>query len=141
MTYRFGIRSRANLETCHLHLQDICEASIKVTPVDFAIICGHRGEEAQMAAFTSGLSKVAWPDSEHNHTELGEPNSRAIDFVPYRAGHPVDWQDTHAFAVVAGVLMAKAIELGHPLIWGGDWDSDGSTRDQSFMDWGHVELA
>jgi hypothetical protein len=46
--------------------------------MDFAIIEGHRGKEAQNAAFERGASKVQFPNSKHNTYP-----SQAYDRVPY----------------------------------------------------------
>ena len=65
--------------------------------------------------------------------------SDALDFAPYINGR-IYWEDSHIFAVVAGVFMAAAKQQGFKIRWGGDWDSDGTTTDQTFMDWGHIEI-
>lgn len=144
--FKFGTRSKKNLESVHPDLQEVMDIAIANTPIDFMVICGWRSKDEQDKLFAQGLSKVRYPDSKHNHSYTDantgnlRPQSLAIDFVPYRSGSPVDWSDTHAFAVIAGVMMAAAKSHGKTLRWGGDWDMDGSTKDQSFMDWGHVEL-
>ena len=141
MTFEFGKRSLDNLNTCDARLQSIALEAIQFTPVDFAVISGFRDEAEQNKLVADGLSKTWWPTSKHNH-RLVEPDgvwypqSLAFDFAPY----PIDWRDTHRFAVVAGVLMSVAKRLGHSLRWGGDFDGDGFTIDSTFMDWGHVEL-
>lgn len=141
MSFYFGQRSLSNLETCHTRLQKVMSQTIIITPYDFMIICGWRGEAEQTEWFETGKSKKRWPDSEHNKiSATGQPESLAVDFIPYIAGKPVDWEDTHIFAAIAGAMMASAISIGELLRWGGDWDGDGSTRDQRLMDWGHVEL-
>jgi peptidoglycan L-alanyl-D-glutamate endopeptidase CwlK len=118
--------------------------AITMTPIDYTIVHGWRGEEIQTVLFESGASKVPWPDSNHNNQAddldgVVMPCSLAIDFAPLIRG-VIPWGDTHAFAVVAGVWFAAAIEQQAVLRWGGDWDMDGSTEDQTFMDWGHVEI-
>jgi peptidoglycan L-alanyl-D-glutamate endopeptidase CwlK len=118
--------------------------AITMTPVDYTIIHGWRGEEVQTVLFESGASKKPWPESTHNNEEeepdgVRMPCSLAIDFGVLIGGK-IPWGDTHAFAVVAGVWFAAAKEQGAVLRWGGDWDMDGSTEDQTFMDWGHVEI-
>lgn len=76
----------------------------------------------------------------HNHTDgAGRPLSLAIDFAPYVDGK-IPWKETHIFAVIAGILMAQANEVGAKLRWGGDWDGDADTFEHSLQDWGHVEL-
>jgi len=42
--------------------------------------------------------------------------------------------------MLAGVMLNAAQEMGIRVRWGGDWDGDGSTKDQTFHDLGHYEL-
>lgn len=135
----YGNKSAGRIATCHVRLQDVAMRAIKLTPVDYTIIHGWRGEELQNTLFESGASKTPWPESQHNNEVDEEPCSLAIDFGVWINGK-VPWGDTHAFAVVAGVWFAAAEECGATLRWGGDWDMDGLTIDQTFMDWGHVEV-
>jgi len=65
--------------------------------------------------------------------------SLAFDFAPWIDG-AIPWGDTHIFAVIAGAFFAATLDLGYTVRWGGDWDSDGSTKDQRLMDWGHIEV-
>lgn len=131
MAYRFGFNSEARLETCHEQLITVVRQTMKWQIMDFSVICGFREEQAQTQAFQSGLSKTEWPNSKHNTYP-----SIAIDLAPY----PIDWNDSLAFARLAGIMGAAAESHGILLRWGGDWDSDGESNDQSFMDIGHFEL-
>ena len=137
--YRFGRASRGRLETCSPQIKVIAARAIELTPVDFTIVHGWRDEETQNELVRLGVSKTPWPKSKHNFESDGEPWSLAVDFAPIIKGQ-IPWKDTHAFAVVAGCFFAAAKERGITIRWGGDWDMDGSTTDQSFMDWGHVEV-
>lgn len=137
MTWHYGKSSRAKRDGCTPNLINVMNRGLEISPVDIAIVWGWRGEETQTGMFRSGVSQKEWPNSEHNWMDEGEPCSRAFDFAPYIGGIP--WTDTHAFALVAGVFFAAASELGVILRWGGDWDMDGLTIDQTFMDWGHLE--
>jgi len=136
MTFAFGTRSLGKLATCHPDLIKVATAAIAVTPIDFTIVHGWRGEEVQNALFESGASKKPWPESKHNHMS-GAPSSLAIDFAPWING-AIPWKDTHAFAILAGVFFAVAGDI--QLRYGGDWNMNGLTTDQTFMDWGHIEL-
>ena len=145
--FNYGERSLKNLKNVHPVLQEIAEEALRISPVDISIIHGWRGKEEQNRLYDEGKSKLKYPQSKHNHTvpnpqqpNSGQqvPMSLAIDFAPYLNG--IEWNDTHAFAVIAGVMMSVAKRMGHTLRWGGDWDMDGRTTDQTFMDWGHVEL-
>lgn len=145
MSFSFGARSTTKLATCDERLQRIARRALELSPIDFTIIHGFRGESEQNELVAQGLSKLRWPDSKHNHERktvgnpLGEPCSLALDFGPWIDG-TIPWKDTHSFAMVAGVFFAAAAEEGVRLRYGADWDLDGLTTDQSFMDWGHLEL-
>jgi len=139
--FKFGARSLRNLEEVHPLLANGCHNAIRISPVDFAIICGRRGESVQNDYYARGLSKVQFPDSQHNKSP-----SMALDFAPW----PIDWNDSLAFARVAGIIQACVHDIIRTSTmvdwkklttrWGGDWDRDGSSRDQSFMDIGHLEI-
>jgi len=140
MTYSFGQGARSKLQPCHPDLVSIAELALDMSPYDFTIVHGWRGEDVQNALFDSGASTKRWPMSKHNHCDGdGVPMSLAIDFAPW-VGGTIPWKETHIFAVIAGLLMAAASSTGVKVRWGGDWDSDGLTSDQKLMDWGHLEL-
>ena len=140
MPHRFGKRSSDKLSTCHPLLVSVANRALEVSPYDFSIIHGWRGEDVQNALYDSGASTKRWPDSMHNHTtEDDRPLSLALDFAPWVEGK-IPWNETHIFAVIAGCMFAAAKEIGAQLRWGGDWDADGNTREHKLQDWGHVEL-
>lgn len=126
---RFGTQSLQRLGTCDTRLQAIMHKAILYQ--DFAVLCGHRSQEEQDQAFAEGNSKLQWPDGKHNASP-----SQAIDVAPY----PIDWSDAPRFGLLAGRIFQIADEMGVPLRWGGDWDRDTSTVDQTFDDWGHFEI-
>lgn len=132
MSYRFGRTSQARLDTCHPKLQEILNEAIK--HVDFSVLCGHRTEEDQMAAYNAvpQVSKVKWPNSKHNSLP-----SRAVDIAPY----PIDWNDIKRFAHLGGLIRGIAAAKGIKIRVGFDWDMDGDITDHKFMDWPHIELA
>lgn len=136
----FNKTSKDRLNTCHPDLQLIFSEVIKT--VDCSIFCGFRNETSQNAAFDKNLSQVKWPDSKHNTFP-----SMATDGGPYFVElRNTDWNDLLAFAVFAGYVMRVADELlekkltTHRIRWGGDWDMDGRTSDETFLDLPHFEL-
>jgi len=136
--YSFGTKSQQKLDTCCTELQQVADRVMGYQIMDFTIVWGHRGEAAQNAAFDSNASTKRWPDSNHNIYP-----SDALDFAPWvitggRGG--IDWNDTHSFAILAGLFLAASVELTIISRYGGDWDRDGQTSDQTFMDWGHIEV-
>lgn len=142
--WKWGTGSLNKLNTVDLRLRNVATRALSMSPVDIIVVHGWRGEEEQNDIFAAGNSKVQWPDSKHNHTrpgKLGEPrpNSLAIDLAPYVNGE-IDWDDIPMFCVVAGVMFAAAAQQKQIIRWGGDWDMDRQTSDQTFMDWGHFEI-
>lgn len=130
---KFGSASEVQLATVDQRLVRVCREAIKY--LDFTVIEGHRGKEAQNRAFAKGASKLPWPKGNHNAFP-----SRAVDLAPF----PVDWSEgqlPHArFALLAGVMLTVSRQLGIPIRWGVDWNRNWDPRDESFLDWGHFEL-
>lgn len=140
MDYKYGLSSRNKLATCHEYLQLVANRALENSPVDIIILDGYRDKYEQEQLFLQGRSKLNYPESKHNAKDSkGNPCSLALDFAPYVLG-AIPWKDTHLFAVIYGRMTYAAGEVGIRLRWGGDWDMDGLTTDQTFMDWGHVEV-
>lgn len=125
----FSTHSKTQLATCDQRLQRIF--NVVVLGWDCRIIQGRRGQEEQHRYFLEGLSEVDWPDSGHNP----EP-SEAVDVSPY----PVNWLDIARFYYFAGYVKRVAEEMWIPIRYGGDWDGDTFTKDQTFNDLVHFEL-
>jgi len=125
----YSERSKDRLLTCDPKLQVVFSEVIK--HFDHTILEGHRDRESQNEKFRRGLSKLRYPDSEHNK----EP-SKAIDAAPY----PIDWEDRERFHFFAGFVKGIAAGLGIEIRWGGDWDSDTEVKDNRFDDLPHFEL-
>jgi peptidoglycan L-alanyl-D-glutamate endopeptidase CwlK len=127
--------SQARLATCHTDLQTIFNEVVK--HFDNTIIDGQRGEEDQNQAFAEGKSKLKFPQSKHNSSP-----SMAVDAAPY----PIDWNDTLRMSYFAGFVKGVAEllllqgKISHKVRWGGDWDMDTETKDNTFNDLVHFEL-
>ena len=125
--YKFSKRSMINLSQAHKDLQILFNEVIKCR--DIAVICGHRGEKAQMEAFNNGFSMVKYPDSKHNKLP-----SLAVDVVPY----PIDWNNIGRFEELGEFVLMKARELREAgkiqsnISWGGNW--------KRFKDYPHYEI-
>jgi peptidoglycan L-alanyl-D-glutamate endopeptidase CwlK len=97
--------------------------------VDFSVICGERGREAQTEAFNSGHSKVKFPNSKHN----SHP-SEAVDVCPW----PIDFENINRFLELSVLIkqcwndMSNDDKEGWTLHYGGDW--------KNFKDYVHWEL-
>lgn len=106
-------RSERNLATVRPDLQRVIRRAWMMRGnLDFEVICGHRGEAAQIKAYKSGHSKLNWPYSKHNRKP-----SWAVDVVPL----PVDWENIEAFERLAAVIKQAAEIEGVEIIWGGSW--------------------
>lgn len=66
MTYRFSASSLEKLNELDPRLQELAHLMMSKQVMDFAVICGHRNESEQNAAFYKGKSKLKFPQSKHN---------------------------------------------------------------------------
>lgn len=130
-----GASSQQKLDTCHPKLQRLFrEVDSRLSRrklMDITVVCGHRGEADQEAAFKTGKSDKHWPDSKHNALP-----SNAVDVAPY----PIVWNDKLAFARLAGYVFAVADDLDIEIRWLGDGNQNGRSDDDSFLDLDHFEL-
>lgn len=122
-------RSLARLETCHPLLQEVVRSAI--VDFNFTVLCGHRNEAEQNTAVAAGKSKLAWPASKHNALP-----ALAVDLAPW----PVDWSNVDRFKSLAVHILDVADALGIKLRWGGDWNMNGRSDDERFIDFPHFEL-
>ena len=126
--YKFSKRSLDNLAQSHQDLQTVFNYVIKYR--DCSVICGHRGELEQNAAYALGNSKLKYPRSKHNKTP-----SLAVDVLPYPFK---GWKDINQFIefgnFVLGVAeMLKAYgAIEHDIEWGGLWN---------WKDYPHYQIA
>lgn len=128
---RLGRRSLERLATCDAKLQTLIKEAAKDSPFDFTVLCGHRGEEEQNAAYSGGFSSTPWPLSKHNATP-----SLAVDIAPW----PVDWEDLAAFKVLSDHVQSTADRLGIKIRRGGTFKKAVRGRISAFADWPHHEL-
>ena len=123
--YRFGKRSKARLKGVKPELVNVLNELVKI--MDVTIIEGLRTEERQKQLVASGASKTKFS----KHLE-----GKAVDLAPY----PIDWEDRDRFHYMGGMIRGIAKQLGYYVRWGGDWDSDGEIKDNSFDDLVHIEI-
>jgi len=138
MGYRWGVSSQRKMATIHGDLIIVLDTALSVCPFDITVVCGARSETEQTRAFEEGRSKKKWPDSLHNCPE-SEMRSRAVDLAPW-INNTIDWTDEGSFYCLAGVMLASANLIGISLTYGGDWNNNGLTKDQTFFDLGHYQL-
>jgi len=133
---RFSTNSKRELATCHPILQDIFNEII--LHYDCTIIQGHRTGELHKQYLKEGKTRVAYDKSKHRHTP-----SQAVDVSPYPI--PDRWgvankKEYARFHLFAGKVLGIAEAYGYKIRWGGDWDGDGETSDQTFDDLVHYEI-
>lgn len=119
MTYVLGKRSRERLQGVHPDLVAVVERAIEVSVVDFTVLEGVRSVARQRELFNKGASKTM------NSRHL---TGHAVDLAPW----PIDWNDLGRFRTLAEAVKMASVELGVPVVWGGDW--------RSFYDGPHFEL-
>lgn len=131
----FGKTSFDRLATCHHDIQKVL--SIAIHTYDFTVVCGYRGQTAQMEAFNNKKSTKTWPHSKHNIFP-----SIAVDVAPYYPAPPhLRWERRNEFILLAGIIIGIADSNGIQMIWGGNWDQDQEIiTDQTFIDLPHLEL-
>ena len=122
---RFGKRSKERLKGVDRRLVSVLNELIKI--MDVTIIEGLRSEQRQEKLLKAGSTKTKFS----KHIE-----GKAVDLAPY----PIDWNDRDRFHYMGGMIRGIAKQLNIPVRWGGDWDGDGETKDNSFDDLVHVEI-
>ena len=136
----FSKKSLGMLQQCHPDLQKVMMEAIKI--IDFSITEGARTKEKQLEYYKAGKSKTL--NSKHLPKyckEYGGDCSFAIDIVPY----PVSYEDRERFCLLAGIVlgMAKLLKdqgkIKSTIRWGGDWNQNNITKDESFSDLPHFE--
>ena len=123
--YKFGKRSRERLRGVDSRLVNVLNELIKM--MDVTIIEGLRSAERQKELLAKGATKVKYS----KHME-----GKAVDLAPY----PIDWENRDGFYYMGGMIRGISKQMGINIRFGGDWDSDGDTKDNSFDDLVHVEI-
>ena len=133
MTFRWGKKSSSKLSLLTPNLQKLAHKVLDYNIIDCLVDDSYRTAEEQDRLYSIGKSKVQWPNSQHNKLP-----SKAMDLVPVINGI-ASWNHYHC-SVLAGLVLAAAIELGIKLRWGGNWDMDHEPiTDQDFQDLAHYE--
>jgi len=132
---KFSRRSRRIINSCHPDIKLIMNEVIK--HFDITALEGYRPQEKQNSLYEKDRTQVKYPNSMHNKIP-----SLAIDIAPYdkNVKGGVDWSDRDRFHLMAGFVLATAIQLNINLRWGGDWNRDTHTKDNDFDDLVHFEL-
>lgn len=121
MTFNLSSKSQQKLGLVHKDLQEVVNAAIKCTTVDFAVIEGLRTLDRQRELVASGASQTM--NSRHLH-------GLAVDLAAI-VGGKITWQPK-VYNHIADAMLSSAAKLGIPVKWGGSW--------LSFPDLVHFEL-
>lgn len=128
--FALGLTSLKRLEGVHPDLIRVVVRAIQLTPIDFTVIEGVRSWERQRELYAQGKSKVL--NSKHL-------TGHAVDLAPWVRG-AIPWDDWSAFDQVATAMLQAAEQLGVAIRWGGDWNQNGRSDDETFLDGPHFEL-
>lgn len=131
MTFVLGKTSLGRLIGVHPDLVKVVKRAIEVTEHDFSVIEGVRTREKQAAYLASGASTTM----DSRHIPGADGLAKAVDLYP--VGKPTPWAKCPA---IKEAMFKAAKELGVSIRWGGDWDMDGDSKDESFYDGPHFEL-
>lgn len=116
MPFRFSNRSYDNLRGVHQDLVAVAVRALELTKVDFGIGDGLRTPAEQQANIDAGRS---WTKNSRHLS------GHAIDVIAFdKAGKYVngDCPDEYKlYEQIAEAFKAAALELGVPIVWGGDW--------------------
>lgn len=145
MGYKFSTRSKETLRGVHPDLIGVCYRALQLTEKDFTLVQGVRTAEEQNELYKQGRSKpgsiVTHKDgykNKSNHQVKADGWGWSVDFAVWNG--KIDFNDIDGYKKVASAFLKASKEMGIPVRWGADWNMNGKTSDESFLDWGHVEL-
>ncbi|MRJ41176.1 MULTISPECIES: M15 family metallopeptidase [Idiomarina] len=133
--FRLSKTSLLRLKQCHPQLCIVVTRAIQICGIDFMVGCGIRTIEEQRANVEKGVSKTL----ASKHLPQADGMSHAVDLWPWVNGR-IPWEDWPAFEEIAKAMLTAADELGVNLRWGGDWNRNGRSDDERFLDGPHFEL-
>lgn len=128
--YKFGKTSKERLVTVDQKLQDLMQAVLDLEVFDLSVLEGKRSLERQKELVSQGKSKTL----KSKHLE-----GKAVDVAIWESGG-YEWDDSKAYYVLAGLVLAEAKRMNIKIRWGGNWDRDADFNDQDFNDLVHFEL-
>lgn len=131
--YRWGRRSLEILEDVHPNLVLVVTRGLHYMDLAVQQYGGYRTPTIQGVLFDEKKSKKDGIIKLSRHQSRP---SEAVDLAPY----PINWKDPRRWYYMGGLIRAIGEEMGIPVRWLGDMDSDGEILDQQFFDLGHFEL-
>lgn len=121
MTYTLSVGSLLKLKLVHPDLQEVVNAAIKNTAVEFIVTEGLRTTARQAELLKAGATTTM------NSRHL---DGHAVD-VAAIVGGSADWHP-QLYEKIAHAFLEEAAKLHIPITWGGSW--------LSFKDLCHFEL-
>lgn len=123
--YRFGTRSRREMEGMHPDLMRVFEMAIAITTQDFSIHDGHRTAQEQNQLFQRGASTLDGYERISKHQVQSDGYVHAGDLVPWRdrdgdGDSEFDWSWPHIYPIAEAVIFS-AKTLNVQIRWGGCW--------------------
>lgn len=135
--YYLGSRSLGRLHKLHPSMAACVALAITFTEIDFSVSETVRSKERQHELFY-GTPKKTWTlNSKHLIQDDGF--SHAVDLIPLLGGQAA-WDKCQ---LVADAMFKAADILGIKIGWGGDWNQNGSSKDEhqrGSYDGPHFEL-
>lgn len=123
-------RTTRNLKDVHPDLVRVVEAVYPACRQPFHVTEGRRTMARQQELVRQGLSKTL------NSRHL---TGHAVDVVAVTGPGRITWA-LPAYASIADAILDTAGALGIRMRWGGDWNMNGRTDDETFVDGPHFEL-
>ena len=149
-TYVLGAASLRYLEGVDPRLVRVVKTAIRISPIDFKVVCGVRTREEQIALYAQGRTRpgkiVTWTLASRHLPDPKTGLGRAVDLLPA----PYDWAliddpstpaVDDAFVKLAQAMIAAAKIEGVKIRWGANWDGDVQIREKGETDNPHFELA
>lgn len=129
-------RSLNALKGVHPTLIKCVVDAIRLTEQDFTVVEGVRTLEKQRENVRRGVSKTL----KSYHLLQKDGYGHAVDLYPYYDGKVQVNAPFECFHKIKNAMFAAAKKNGCTLTWGADWDHDGQTIDERFVDGPHYQL-
>ena len=110
MSFKLSTKSTKRLDGVEKDLIKVVKEAIKLTRIDFGVICGMRTKKEQEALVASGASQTM----KSKHLE-----GKAVDLMAYVDGR-ASWELT-LYDDIADAMAIASKELEIPIRWGAAW--------------------
>ena len=110
MSFKLSTKSTKRLDGVEKDLVKVVKEAIKLTRIDFGVICGMRTKKEQEALVASGASQTM----KSKHLE-----GKAVDLMAYVDGR-ASWE-LSLYDDIADAMAIASKELEIPIRWGAAW--------------------